>query len=70
VSFYNAPINQMARMILPVDHYTTTSVVLKTALTPGEAALLHGGMYLVTNSVPTGATQTAIRPPRRRTTSA
>ncbi|AQS88286.1 hypothetical protein A0U93_10400 [Neoasaia chiangmaiensis] len=60
VQFEQVPTNAMARMILAVDHYTATAVVLKTALTAAQIAQIHSGMYIVTNSVPGGATQTAI----------
>jgi len=51
VGFYEGATNQEARMVLSVDRYTPNSATLTRPLTPEQAALLHPGMYLITNSL-------------------
>lgn len=51
--------NQPARFVLTASSYTATSVVLTTALTAAQAAMIHPGMYITTNSPNTSLTLTA-----------
>jgi len=47
----------MPRMILPVTSYKSNSVSLQRPMTTLEAAQIHSGMYIVSNSVPAKAKQ-------------
>jgi len=60
VGFYEGATNQPARMVLSVASYTAQSAVLARPLTAAQQALIHPGMYLVTNSNSVSAQPVAV----------